>query len=622
MLQLYRYKPLSAVTKPDKIRLLELLPGSGDKQIVCALIETALSDNPAYEALSYCWGKDTVQEPVIIKHPTGTDFSSSVGANLFAALRQFRDSESSIYLWVDALCINQSDEEERSNQVLLMRQIYEGAKKTRIWLGPEDENTWKAFSLMRKLVSAKSAQDAKKDTRFYYEMGVNGQSEYGLPYPLDPSFKAFSALLGREWFSRVWIIQEVAVSKRVALECGHWSISWDDFVSSIDYATTIIIPGIWANTTNCQRIFQLVAARASVSMKYEQSLLSLVSLYRNFNATDMRDKIYSLLGVAQESGMDALLIRPDYTTEASEVYRNFTISILQQSKVLDILSVPRVSNASGFNHLPSWVADWSVSDFAHSFRFMMHSKKYAFDFEASPGGCKSKPKFCEDKSVLVLEGHIVDEIEEAGEVHSHQAEGELTFLQRIGRIAGEQSVLNGWEKISKARSGGKYPRTEEDILAAFWQTLSAGQKPQGFHAANEEYEAWDRCVRTPSRFVPTAKWLKWTHSFLSLPVMVGTGIAMATSTKSTKEIMNFRSKMTVATQRRMIRTKEGLIGLAPEHARKGDFVFLFKGGMVPLVLRKVEKIKSRWTLIGDSYVHGIMHGEAFDGAKCTEIWIQ
>lgn len=83
--------------------------------------------------------------------------------------------------------------------------------------------------------------------------------------------------------------------------------------------------------------------------------------------------------------------------------------------------------------------------------------------------------------------------------------------------------------------------------------------------------------------------------------------------------MSFRSKMTVATQRRMIRTKEGLIGLAPELVQKGDFVCLFKGGMVPLVTRKVS---SRLMLIGDSYVHGIMHGEAFEETKCKLMWIQ
>jgi len=186
-------------------------------------------------------------------------------------------------------------------------------------------------------------------------------------------------------------------------------------------------------------------------------------------------------------------------------------------------------------------------------------------------------------------------------------------------MAGEQSVLNGWEKICKARSGSKYLRTGEDIFDVYWQTLCAGQKPQGFEAAKLEFLAWDRCVRKPSSFVPTSRFLKFTHGILSAPVMLATGVAVVTSGMPVKEIMSFRSKMTVATQRRMIKTKKGLIGLAPKLARKGDFICLFKGGMVPFVMRKV---KSRWVLIGDSYLHGIMHGEAFEETKCETMWIQ
>jgi hypothetical protein len=306
MLEPYSYNQLPWYTKPDTIRLIELLPGSGTEPIACIINEVALNNKPEYEALSYCWGKANVQESIIIKHPTGMNFSLAVGPNLFAALRQLRDPRFFKYLRVDAICINQSDLAERSRQVLLMRQIYEGAKDTRVWLGPEDEDTWKAWSLIRKLVSAKEAQDAKKDTRFYHEMGVKGQTEYGLPYTLDPSFKAFSRLLERDWFTRVWIIQEVAVSKRVSLMCGMWQTSWDNFTTAVDYAATIVIPGINANTTNCQRILQLTIAQASTIQKFEQSLLTLVILYRNFNATDMRDKIYSLLGLSHELGQNAL----------------------------------------------------------------------------------------------------------------------------------------------------------------------------------------------------------------------------------------------------------------------------------------------------------------------------
>jgi hypothetical protein len=195
MLEQYRYTPLPWESKPNTVRLIELLPGYGDRQIVCIVNEASLQDEPEYKALSYCWGNPNVQESIIIRDRHGVDFSLSVGTNLFPALHQLRDPRESKRLWADAICINQSDLDERRRQVLLMRQIYTGAEETWIWLGPSDENTWKAFSLMRKLVSAKNLQAANNDTRFYYEMSVQGQTEYGLPYILDSSFKSFLRII-------------------------------------------------------------------------------------------------------------------------------------------------------------------------------------------------------------------------------------------------------------------------------------------------------------------------------------------------------------------------------------------------------------------------------------------
>jgi hypothetical protein len=206
MLEQFRHAQLPWEVKPDTIRLIEILPGSGDGEIVCSLSEVSLSETPDYQALSYCWGNADVQESIIVRDAEGADFSLSIRANLFTALRQIRDPKHSQRVWAGAICINQSDPKERSRQVLLMRQIYGGAEDIKVWLRLESENTWKASSLIREFVAAKNAQAAKKDTRFYYEMGVTGQAEYGLPYPLDSSFTAFSELLEREWFIRVWII--------------------------------------------------------------------------------------------------------------------------------------------------------------------------------------------------------------------------------------------------------------------------------------------------------------------------------------------------------------------------------------------------------------------------------
>lgn len=75
--------------------------------------------------------------------------------------------------------------------------------------------------------------------------------------------------------------------------------------------------------------------------------------------------------------------------------------------------------------------------------------------------------------------------------------------------------------------------------------------------------------------------------------------------------------MTTSQNRRLFRTQGGYIGLAPKLALSGDRIGLFKGGMVPLIIRQEG---TRWRLIGDYYLHGIMKGEAFQDKECSMMW--
>src|ERR1700753_2533609 len=101
MLEQYRYNRLPWESKPDTIRLIELLPGYGD--IICILHEASLHDEPEYEALSYCWGNPDVQKLIVIEDLHGMEFSLGVGLNLFEALHRFRDPHYPKFLWADAI---------------------------------------------------------------------------------------------------------------------------------------------------------------------------------------------------------------------------------------------------------------------------------------------------------------------------------------------------------------------------------------------------------------------------------------------------------------------------------------------------------------------------------------
>jgi hypothetical protein len=134
----YRIKALySALPGSGVIRLVKILPGDWDEDIVCEIFETPLGTITPYKALSYAWQLDqTTPNAQILCNSVIVE----VSVNLFRALRQLRNVQVQVVIWVDFLCINQQDVVERSLQVAMMREIYEKSREVIIWLGERSKN--------------------------------------------------------------------------------------------------------------------------------------------------------------------------------------------------------------------------------------------------------------------------------------------------------------------------------------------------------------------------------------------------------------------------------------------------------------------------------------------------
>ncbi|KAH6862917.1 heterokaryon incompatibility protein-domain-containing protein, partial [Alternaria alternata] len=114
----------------DNLRLLIVHAGGMSEPIRCTLRIVSLHNKPSYDALSYTWGDSATTKPIEVD-----GFKIRVTTNLEQALRHLRDVKNDLTLWVDAVCINQSDNSEKSQQVALMGQIYRQCAQVRIWLG-------------------------------------------------------------------------------------------------------------------------------------------------------------------------------------------------------------------------------------------------------------------------------------------------------------------------------------------------------------------------------------------------------------------------------------------------------------------------------------------------------
>lgn len=203
--QCYRYEPLPG---PRDIRLLELLPGSGQDPISVALHICSINAKPDFEALSYVWGDRGCRLPIFCG-----DARLDITKNLHAALSRFRLPSSPRFLWVDAVCINQADLGERAAQVQLMHLIYSSCRTCLVWLGPSDEHSVDALKVIldisaivcrRAGVSPEELdghlEREGRDMLQAQEMGFNG-----LPSPDSRAWGSLFHLFNRPWFSRIWV---------------------------------------------------------------------------------------------------------------------------------------------------------------------------------------------------------------------------------------------------------------------------------------------------------------------------------------------------------------------------------------------------------------------------------
>jgi hypothetical protein len=211
-------------------RLFSLYPGSSNSELEGDIVTCRLkvpntgsivinADEPGdYEALSYNWGPVTDEDPVVNIHDRGT---VSITKNLASALRALRYPRyRKRKLWIDALCIDQKNQEEKSLQISHMSIIFNSATAVRIWLGPNDEDSELAFKFVGKCLASDEFDRAMRDPH------------------VSKDIKALVSLMKRPWFSRRWIVQEIAVAREATLHCGEKELQWHEFADVISQLST------------------------------------------------------------------------------------------------------------------------------------------------------------------------------------------------------------------------------------------------------------------------------------------------------------------------------------------------------------------------------------------------
>lgn len=211
---------LPPLQHPDRcIRLLGVEPGEFEDEIRCMVVVCDLERAPSFNAISYTWGDEQPQRYIYIDRRR-----FPVRLNCHYAIQQARNFAPGVPLWIDSVCIDQEDPEEKSVQVQIMGLIYAKASKVLACIGPSDEASIYLFTVMRRFITPEEADEADETLSHTNQEDVeqSATSTYTLL-----ALGHWAAFTSRPYFSRLWVLQELFEGNgRTIVLCGVTSLNW------------------------------------------------------------------------------------------------------------------------------------------------------------------------------------------------------------------------------------------------------------------------------------------------------------------------------------------------------------------------------------------------------------
>lgn len=614
------YAPLA---KPSQeIRLVVLEPALSDNEEVRCELKTVDIATAKYEALSYTWGDDTKKTPIILG---GGRFL--VTKNLEQALRSLRDLGSDPSqkraLWIDALCIDQENDAERSEQVGRMGLIYKSADRVLVWVGnyyeQEDdlvnfetsiwgfnrqnpgtwETTMEAFTLAEALFEESSVAAGRK---------VKPKNSGRRPTMNLHTWGFLSIICQRSWFQRLWVIQEITLAKKVVICCGRVQLRWRILEGAGDrIAAYFESPLEWPFFAKLRFIDEMTSFAGNISIVGlwdldRTNVLSIIVHTQYSKATDLRDRLFALKGLLSNEDTD---IEIDYSEPAETVYRKWALRRIRRTGSLDVLTLCTDSgNGSKQKNMPSWVPDLRNVSLVDDTFFAL-ANGFSQNHEQSYGAAgttkcenitidekdfKSLAKAKLDrKSILSLQGFHVGTIAKRISI-SDKFGINYTTDQLPLAVTYLVETISSHFKTSLHSRLGLYDAFL-DALFKGWKWY-AGSYPTATLA--DRYKVW------------------WGHASIPLdfePYM----------------IPNVRRRDFLGTMEMILRlmlrvsdifiTNNGLIGSMSKHcqAKAGDKVYVLLGGNAPFILRRLDLDGKRvYQLRCACFLHGYMQGEAIE----------
>ncbi|KFA71993.1 hypothetical protein S40288_08080 [Stachybotrys chartarum IBT 40288] len=458
-----------------EIRLMVLDPSEASDPLVCHLRREQLSTSLHFDALSYEWKE----------HQGFTDITCDstrlkVTLNLATALQALRLRKSPRVLWVDAVCINQADKEEKSKQIPLMREIYASARSVLTWLGPSFPGVEEAFKIFRSLalVGIERHPTGRPDTEKIEDILAGNMRErpkHGsiiqargdimhcshdrdslifdtlkrypkldddtiFEFDNDEVWKAIDGLFGDSYFQRSWIIQEVAVAEAVYVVCGRHKIHWDIFRLAYEGRSKLLFQVSRISSGNGIQSYILNVRDARIRYRNNQNrkCLDLGIALTSFcysKEKDPRDRIYAALGIVKPQSLCRDIV-PDYEKPVEDVFYEASCHIIRLRKDLYLWSSKTLLSRRKMRGLPSWVPEWTMETCEEAIQFASHEFSRCLQGNPEVQGHS-----------LYLNGHILDEVDTIFPINGDRAVFELVARLNSWLKQRDQNIFSAYASI-------------------------------------------------------------------------------------------------------------------------------------------------------------------------------
>ncbi|KAL8803976.1 MAG: hypothetical protein Q9182_002848 [Xanthomendoza sp. 2 TL-2023] len=538
-------------------------------------------------AVSYCWGTSKNRASIVLD---GQDVTiPQITAN---ALRNL-SKVSSWPLWIDAICIDQNNLREKSQQVAMMGQVYAKAVSVMIWLGPSQISTADAMISMEKIYKQCLEVIGDLQNLNAHLYGTDGSPGFKYSNALLPDcdWPALQAFYSAPWFGRLWVIQEIGLAHDATVYVGSFSIG----------AEKVVLAARWMVHRKYARYCggSETPGIESASSMYRPAGRTLANQLRRTHRAgcrEARDKVYGLLGLLHEETASAIVA--DYTKPLVDVYAHAIRLALHEARDLSFLQFsawymsPKIRNDRA-RRLVQWVScGFLMSQYSLDTQWPSWVLKLHGETSDESGACRNvltfnrstmgtsfglQTKILDESHILSLRGLTIDTISLVGPIFT-------------------VNLLKNTAKLTKAlrwcvQHGCKHRPTEESAcIRDLAICLTCGS-----NKVNADAELHQEHIQAFALFLQGCRQL----SPANLHKISGTLRRLLTCNSRQDFPVYWDDLWSTAINRRFFVTATGMMGMGPPSTKAEDLTCIMFGSEVPFVLRPLDLY---FNLIGDAYV--------------------